>query len=184
MNSESDAAVMTVARLMALSARTAPKARGRDSLVIRVVPGADLPALAEAMRSFGEEHGIGFFLRDASNVAESDACVLIGSRLSDAVGIDCGGCGYTACAEMLKAQGEAPQRNTPFTGPNCAVRMADLGIAVGSAVKTAAIHNIDNRVMYSVGVGALMLGWMEDCGVAYGIPLRASGKNIFFDRTP
>lgn len=61
--------------------------------------------------------------------------------------------------------------------------MTDLGIAVGSAVKTASIHNVDNRVMYTAGVGALSLGWMEGCGVAYGIPLRASGKNIFFDRT-
>jgi uncharacterized ferredoxin-like protein len=60
--------------------------------------------------------------------------------------------------------------------------MTDLGIALGSAVKTASIHNVDNRVMYSAGVTALSLGLLEECTVAYGIPLKASGKNIFFDR--
>jgi uncharacterized ferredoxin-like protein len=80
---------------------------------------------------------------------------------------------------MLMAE---PPEKTFFAGPNCAVRMADLGIALGSAVKTASIHNVDNRIMYSVGVTALALGMLGDCTVAYGIPLRASGKNIYFDR--
>jgi uncharacterized ferredoxin-like protein len=61
--------------------------------------------------------------------------------------------------------------------------MADLGIAIGSAVKTAQVHNADNRVMYSVGVAARSLGILpEECSVAYAIPLSATGKNIFFDR--
>jgi len=176
-------AVEMVARLMALSARTAPKARGIDVIKTMIVTGEEKTALAEAMREYGEKHDAGFFIRDAGNVAASDACLLIGLMLADAVGLDCGGCGYATCAEMLDAQRELNPPDTPFSGPNCVVRMADLGIAVGSAAKTASIHNVDNRVMYSAGVGALSLGWLEGCGVAYGIPLRASGKDIFFDRT-
>ncbi|MCE5337482.1 MAG: DUF2148 domain-containing protein [Methanomicrobiaceae archaeon] len=179
---ESDA-VETVARLMALSARTAPKARGIDVIKTMIVVGDERSVLAQAMREYGERHNAGFFIRDAGNVAASDACLLIGSLLADAVGLDCGACGYATCAEMLDAQRERGMQPTPFGGPNCVVRMADLGIAVGSAVKTASIHNVDNRVMYTAGVGALALGWLEGCGVAYGIPLRASGKDIFFDRT-
>jgi len=177
---ESDAVEM-VARLMALSARTAPKARGIDVIRTLIVTGDERRVLARAMREYGERHNAGLFIRDAGNVEASDACLIIGSLLADAVGLDCGGCGYATCAEMLKAQGNL--RSTPFCGPNCVVRMADVGIAVGSAVKTASIHNVDNRVMYTVGVGALSLGWLDGCGVAYGIPLRASGKDIFFDRT-
>ena len=61
--------------------------------------------------------------------------------------------------------------------------MADLGIAIGSAVKTAQIHNVDNRIMYSGGAAALDLGLFgKECTVAYAIPLSATGKNIFFDR--
>ncbi|MFY9195119.1 MAG: DUF2148 domain-containing protein [Methanoculleus sp.] len=182
MTFESDA-VETVARLMALSARTAPKARGVDAIRTIVVTGEDMAILAQAMREFGEKHNASFFVRDAGNIEASDACIVIGSLLADTVGLDCGGCGYSTCAEMLRAQGTRLPQATAFDGPNCAIRMTDLGIAVGSAVKTASIHNVDNRVMYTAGVGALSLGWMEGCGVAYGIPLRASGKNIFFDRT-
>jgi uncharacterized ferredoxin-like protein len=181
MTLESDAVEM-VARLMALSARTAPKALGTDAIKTLLVTGEDRTVLARAMRAIGEQHNAPFFIRDAGNVRKSDLCLIIGSLLPDAVGLDCGGCGYPTCAEMLNAQSKRPRKATPFQGPNCAVRMTDLGIAIGSAVKTASIHNVDNRVMYSVGVGALSLGWLDGCGVAYGIPLRASGKDIFFDR--
>jgi len=61
--------------------------------------------------------------------------------------------------------------------------MADLGIALGSAVKTASLNNVDNRIMFTAGTSALSLGWMAGCNVAYGIPLSASGKNVYFDRT-
>jgi uncharacterized ferredoxin-like protein len=38
--------------------------------------------------------------------------------------------------------------------------------------------------MYSAGVGALQLRLLDKKDtVAYGIPLSATGKNIFFDRT-
>lgn len=176
-------AVITVARLMALSARTAPKGKGVDAITIAVVTGDELRELAGSMNAFGEENDLAFFIRDAKNVRESDACVLIGSNVGSVVGINCGGCGFVTCAAMQEAQKETLKRDTPFKGYNCVVRMADLGIAVGSAAKTASIHNVDNRIMYTAGVGAIRLGWMPGCGVAYGIPLKASGKNIFFDRT-
>jgi uncharacterized ferredoxin-like protein len=173
-------AVETVAGLMALSARTAPKGKGQDALVIRVLSGEEVKALARGMDALGTDRNIRFFLRDAGNLAESDACLLIGTRREPTAGLDCGACGFASCAEMLA---EDPGKNlTLFAGPNCAVRMADLGIALGSAVKTASLHNVDNRVMYSAGVTALALGLLEGCTVAYGIPLSASGKNIFFDR--
>jgi len=173
-------AVETVAGLMALSARTAPKGKGQDALVIRVLVGDELRELARGMDALGTDRGIKFFLRDGRNVADSDACLLIGSQREPTAGLDCGACGYPTCAEMLM---EDPAKlKTLYTGPNCAVRMADLGIAVGSAVKTASVHNVDNRVMFSAGATALALGLLEGCTVAYGIPLKASGKNIYFDR--
>ena len=178
-------AVETVAGLMALSARTAPKGKGQDALVTRVLAGEELAALARGMDALGTDRGIRFFIRDAGNVRNSDACLLVGARREPTAGLDCGACGFPTCAEMLMAETTGNlkgMQRTFFTGPNCAVRMADLGIALGSAVKTASIHNVDNRVMYSAGVTALALGLLEGCTVAYGIPLKASGKNIYFDR--
>jgi uncharacterized ferredoxin-like protein len=82
---------------------------------------------------------------------------------------------------MTEAVKKTRRKGTAYTGPNCVLKISDLGIAVGSAVKTASIHNVDNRIMFSAGVVALKLGRLKGCSVAYGIPLKASGKSIFFD---
>ena len=182
MTPESEALVH-VSELMALAARTAPKGKGIDTIHIRIVRDNDKKRLAAAMKKYGEDHGIGFFLRDAKNVGDSGCVVVIGCDGRTTAGIDCGGCGYPSCAAMLAAAKGSKKKKTAFSGPNCAIRMADLGIAVGSAAKTASVHNADSRVMYSAGVGALTLKVpAASCTVAYGIPLSATGKNIFFDR--
>ncbi len=176
-------AVEIVAELMALSARTAPKGKGQDSIVIKVVTGEEVQKLAAEMRRLGEASGMKILLRDAGNMEKSDACVVIGCKSADIVGINCGACGFSSCKDMLAAQETSASKGTPFRGPNCAIKMADLGIALGSAAKTASLHNVDNRIMFTAGVGAISLGWMEGCGVAYGLPLKASGKSIYFDRS-
>jgi uncharacterized ferredoxin-like protein len=51
-------AVEMVAELMALSARTAPKGRGQDSIVIKVVAGEELAELSRELRRLGEAQGI------------------------------------------------------------------------------------------------------------------------------
>ena len=177
-------AVEMVAELMALSARTAPKGRGLDSIVIKVIANEELQKLARELRRLGEARGIKFYLRDAGNLEKSDACVLISCKALDHAGLDCGGCGFATCRDMLDAQKQFLEKEMekPFRGPNCVIKMADLGIALGSAAKTASLHNVDNRVMFSAGVAALSLGWLEGCHVAYGLPLKASGKSIYFDR--
>lgn len=182
MTTEQDA-VLTVAGLMALAARTAPKGKGVDTLEIRVLNRTETKKLAARLKKLGGEKNIGFFIRDAGNLAASDACLLIGCKGDIAAGISCGGCGYATCAEFDKARAKKTRHYTPYAGPNCIIRMADIGIAVGSAVKTAQIHNVDNRVMYSGGVAARDLGLVSNgCSVVYAIPLSATGKNIFFDR--
>jgi uncharacterized ferredoxin-like protein len=56
-----------------------------------------------------------------------------------------------------------------------------MGIALGSAVKTASMLNVDNRIMYRIGTVARETK-VVDWDFVMGIPLAASGKNIFFDR--
>ncbi|MDD1701898.1 MAG: DUF2148 domain-containing protein [Methanoregula sp.] len=180
-------AVATVAGLMALAARTAPKAKGQDEILLQLLTDAQRKKLVKAMIAFGERNNLGFFLRDAKNISACDACLVIGIRGAVAVGLNCGACGYATCAAFAKAAQAAQKkktRTTSYAGPNCAVRMADIGIALGSAVKTAQIHNADNRIMYSAGSAAMNLGFLgKDCTVAYAIPLSVTGKNIFFDRS-
>jgi uncharacterized ferredoxin-like protein len=68
-----------------------------------------------------------------------------------------------------------------FRGPQCAYRLLDMGIALGSAVKTASLLNVDNRIMYRTGAVAREMG-LIDADVVVGIPLSATGKSIYFDR--
>ena len=60
-------------------------------------------------------------------------------------------------------------------GPQCAIRLLDLGIALGSAVKTAGLLNVDNRIMYRAGVVARRLGRI-DADVVMGIPLSVTAR--------
>jgi len=180
MTVESDA-VKSVAGLMALSARTAPKAVGMDSIKIEVLTGKDQDKLANQMIKMGKELKIDFFRINGEQVKVSDATLLIGVEGQKMLGANCGGCGYTTCADMAKAVKAGKSKKALYPGPNCVLKISDLGIAVGSAVKTAGIHNVDNRVMFSAGVVAMQMGRLMGCSVAYGIPLKASGKNIFWD---
>ncbi len=180
MSAETEA-VKTVAGLMALAARTAPKAVGLDSIVIEVVTGKDQEKIVEKMIQMAKENGMDFFRTNGEQVRESDALVLIGVAGQKALGLNCGGCGHATCAEMTKAIAVAKVHKTDYAGPNCVFKVTDLGIAVGSAAKTASIHNADNRIMYSAGVAAMKLGIIKGCSMVYGIPLKASGKSIFFD---
>ena len=43
---------------------------------------------------------------------------------------------------------------------------------------------VDTRVMFSAGLAAQRLNWLEGCTQVYAIPVSASSKNPFFDRKP
>lgn len=165
-----------VAELMELSATTAPKAAGKNYVVTKVVSGDDLARLADEMTLYGQEKGKANFDRDGRGVAAAGALLLIGLKNAAPLGLNCGACGHERCADL-----PAPTDGPEFAGPICAWRLMDIGIAAGSAVKTASIHNVDNRIMYRVGVLARKLG-MIDAEVVMGVPLSATGKSIYFDR--
>ena len=168
--------VRLVGELMAVSARTAPKAVGQDYIEIRLADESERIAIGTDMVSVGKERDISGFERDGQNVLDSDAVLLVGLMPHKGIGLDCGACGYSGCEEFNTQSHEGD-----FEGPSCAIRLLDLGIALGSAAKTAAEHNVDNRIMYRIGVSAKRLGMMES-QLIHGIPLSAKGKNIFFDR--
>jgi uncharacterized ferredoxin-like protein len=172
--------VIEVAKLMLVSARTAPKTAGIDDIESAIITGKEKERVAEEMERIAQERGIRGFIRDASNVRESDALVLIGVKGTRSSGQDCGSCGYDGCPTFDAV--EKRKEGKDFMGPSCMFKSLDLGIALGSAVKTASLLNVDNRIMYRVGTAALRLGMMKDSTIVMGIPLSAKGKNIYFDR--
>ncbi len=168
-------ALKTAADLMALAARTAPKSRGEDFILMKLLVGTEIKDLADAMEKFGEKTGKGNFDRDAKNIRNSPVVLLIGIKNATPLGINCGACGFDTCAELKTRSG--PE----FVGPHCAFRLLDMGIALGSAVKTASILNVDNRIMYRVGTVVRDMGLL-DWDYIMGIPMSATGKSIYFDR--
>jgi uncharacterized ferredoxin-like protein len=165
-----------IAELMAIAARTAPKARGQDFVEVSVVVGEDLQRLIEGMKAWETAATRPVFVRNATSLEAADAVVLISIKNSKPCGLNCGACGFESCASVPDPV------DRDYRGPSCAMRLLDMGIAIGSAVKTASILNADSRIMYSADVAARKLG-LTDGDVVMGIPLAATGKSVFFDRS-
>ncbi len=170
-NDIEDKALVDVARFMCVAARTAPKAKGVDNIVTKIVEGANLQKLASKMKYFAEKENKPGFARDADGILKCPCVVLIGTKIAPIGLTFCSFCGWPDCATMSKKGGV------------CSYNSLDLGIAVGSAVSVASNFRVDNRIMYSVGLTAVKMGLLPDTvKIAIGIPLSATGKNIFFDR--
>ena len=162
--------VLQAVRQMMMAARTAPKGKGIDIIEVAMVTDEDINRLSEKMVSISEETGLKFFLRDAENILQAEALLIIGTR-QQVQGLNCGHCGFPTCERK------------PLAVP-CALNTVDVGIAVGSACATAADLRLDTRVMFSAGLAAQQLGMLGDCSCVMAIPVSASSKNPFFDRKP
>lgn len=169
-------AALEVASLMCAAARTAPKTRGLDNIVTLVLTGDEITKLSDKMKEIGlREFGKpeGHFARDAMNVLQAQAVVLIGVRRTHYGLPYCSLCGFPNCGACKKANA------------NCAFAPMDLGIALSSAVAAAADLRADSRIMFSVGKAAEEMHYAEGEDVIWqGVPISITGKNPFFDRKP
>ena len=183
--------VRQVAKLMAASAITAPKSGGQlflqgKHLFIEtvIVDDADtLHQLAGWLRARGNERREAIWFRDADVAEAVDAALFVGLADWYPPNYDCGACGYATCTEFLHAT--KPLRDDShdleFAGPTCNLRDIDLGIAVGSAAKTAAIHSIDCRCQTRIAVAARKLGIIH-ADIAVALSLSLTHKAVGFDR--
>ena len=169
--------VEMVAQLMAISATTAPKSKGENFVHTKLLKGEIIKELGDAMLAFGERTKKKDFDRDSKNVAQSEAVLLIGIKKATVLGLDCAACGFSDCKTLQKQKKVSGE----FAGPTCAFRLLDMGIALGSAVKMASMLNVDNRIMYRIGVVAREMA-IVDWDYVMGIPLSVTGKSIYFDR--
>ncbi len=162
--------VINAAKQMMTAARTAPKGKGVDLIEIAIIDGNDINILSEKMLELQKENGFKFFLRDADNILNAECIMLIGTREKEQ-GLNCGHCGFLTCASRPE-------------GVPCTLNSIDVGIALGSACATASDLRLDTRIMFSAGLAAQRLNWLEGCKMIMAIPISASSKNPFFDRKP
>lgn len=157
--------VLQIAQQMMIAARTAPKAKGVDIIEVAMVTESNIRILSDTMKQMYEENGFKFFLRDADNILEAECVVLIGTH-DHPHGMNCGHCGFATCGERED-------------GVPCAINSVDVGIAIGSACSVAADNRVDTRVMFSAGLAAQRLDWLDGCTQVYAIPVSASSKILF-----
>jgi uncharacterized ferredoxin-like protein len=186
------AAVRQVATLMAAAAITAPKSGGQLFLAgkpafletVIIDDPATRAELAGWLRARGRERREAIWFRDAEVAEAVDAVLFIGLAPNWYLpNYDCGACGYATCAEFLHASKELRNESDEleFTGPTCNLRDIDLGIAVGSAARTASQHAIDCRCQTRVAVAARKLGHIT-AEIAVALSLSVTHKAIGFDR--
>lgn len=185
-------AVRQVAALMAAAAITAPKSGGQLFLAgkanfmetVVVEDRETKTQLASWLRARGKERRETIWFRDAEVTEAVDAILFVGLAPNwYPPNYDCGACGYATCAEFLNATRPLRKQSAEleFAGPTCNLRDIDLGIAVGSAAKIAALHSIDCRCQTRVVIAARKLGIITaDIGVA--LSLSVTHKAIGFDR--
>ncbi len=165
--------LIAVAKKMTIAARTAPKARGTDNLIIRICEKGDIENISKQLvkdyKQSGEKES--FLLRDSENILNASCLVLIATKIQ-VLGLNCGYCGYDTCKDKISTGENIP----------CFFNSEDLGLAVGSACSVAADNRVDNRVMFSAGRAATRLGLVENCVQCLAICLSVSAKNPFFDR--
>jgi uncharacterized ferredoxin-like protein len=176
---------------MAAAAITAPKSGGQlflagKHLFIETVIVDDretLTQLAAWMRARGKERREAIWFRDAEAAEAIDAVLSVGLARWYPPNYDCGACGYATCAEFMHATKELRRDSDglEFVGPQCNLRDIDLGIAVGSAAKTAAIHSIDARCQTRIAVAARKPAVITS-DVAVALSLSLNHKAIGFDR--
>lgn len=174
-----DEALKSAISLMAASAKTAPKSKGKDSLEIKYFKGSELKKAVDFMSTdkylkstIGKKE---FFIdSDIDVLKESEGVLAIGARAKTPLMMNCGKCGFKNCIEFTKAVSKKKD-------VNCIFKILDLGFAVSSACKTASDLNIDNRVMYTIGESLRQL-YMKELDIVLAIALSLKGNNIFFDR--
>jgi uncharacterized ferredoxin-like protein len=182
--------IRNVALLCAAAAVTAPKsggqlfARGKPLFIeTAFIDDQDtLKHLADWLRRRGTERRQEIWFRDAAVAERIDGVLFIGLQDWYPPIYDCGACGYATCAEFIEETRSLRSNSEKFefAGPHCNLRDIDLGIAVGSAVKTASINNIDTRCQTRIAVAARKLGLIK-ADVAVALSMSVSHKNPGFD---
>jgi uncharacterized ferredoxin-like protein len=193
--------INTAIDLISISIRTAPKSGGQDDIVYLSVGNKQKDIIAEEMENIGKEKASAnknkviseaiktSWASDAKTVKDSQGLILIGVRGKKPFGANCGNCGFNTCSEF--SAHNLKNKNKAISGPFCIFKIWDLGIATDSAAKTASMLNVDNRIMYRIGVAVLRIKLLDKkpgkniasiVSPVLGLPLSISGKNIFFDR--
>ncbi len=143
-----------ISDLIAVSASIAPKSGGESFINIYLLDDAEREILAEEMFQLSDTLNEELYSKYGKIIEEeAQAVLLVGLKGHPPLGIDCQACGFKDCQEF-----ESEGTEDIFEGPNCAYRLLDMGMALGSALKTAGAHGVKTSLMIKAGLAAKNIG--------------------------
>lgn len=183
-------AVREAAKIISISIRTAPKSAGIDDIEYKILSDSEktkvvretkrISGILEKNKPDNVRRAIELdWHSDADAIDKSDCLILIAVKGRKALGFNCSGCGFDNCREFSRAKSP---KTIFMAGPFCIFQLLNLGISLSSAAKAASGLNIDNRIMYRAGLAGYRAGFLKGYNPIAGLPLSATGKNIYFDR--
>ena len=180
--------VVEVAKLCALAALKAPKLTGTEIKTKIIMGEEDVRPIVDVMEILGAVSA--FVQGDAQTIKQNlDAgtpptLLLVGvnAAKSPVSWEDCGACGFGECGEFNRHATKNFGAGTLFAGPSCMARVIDHGIAMSWAAAAAWHHHVDNRLQASTGVGAFLLGYMQDVSLVVSLTMGPPGFSIYYDR--
>lgn len=109
--------------------------------------------------------------------------LILGANLSKAdLGWNCGACGFSTCGEFAKYFKEHGGFGRLGTGPSCAWKMVDYGIACDYACAAAWELNIENRIQATFGLVAELLGYIDNVTATLALPIGPPKEFWWYNR--
>ena len=181
---------LNIAKLCLQAAYKAPQMTGKRNINSAIITGKDILPVIEVMEVFASFMSPMAIDAMSYRLAyEEDRCPTIiafgtNARHSD-LNYNCGACGFESCAKFnsYTAKNE-PSPGVAYEGPSCIWKLMEFGMAVDWASAAASQNNVTNRVQLSVGLAARMLGYVENCSIALGLPVGPADEDLYWYNRP
>ncbi len=122
-------------------------------------------------------------LKVAIEEGYSPVLVAMGANYSKAdLGWDCGACGFPTCKEFLKYHKKEAGMGNTTSGPTCAWKVFDHGIAVDYACASAHELNVENRILGTLGSMAMHLGYLDNVDAVWALAMGPQKEMWWYNR--
>jgi len=122
-------------------------------------------------------------IRVAIDEGRAPVILLLGANLAKAdLGWDCGACGFATCGELAQHFKKHSGMGRIVSGPSCAWKAMDWGIACDYACAAAWELNLENRIESTFGLLAHALGYLDDVTAVMALPLGPVRELWYYNR--
>ncbi|MBI5015570.1 MAG: hypothetical protein HZB55_08755 [Deltaproteobacteria bacterium] len=122
-------------------------------------------------------------LKVARDEGYSPVVVALGADYTKAdLGWDCGACGFSTSRDYLKYSGENKGMGALCAGPSCAWKALDHGIAVDYACAAAHELNVENRILSTIGLVTMLLGYLDGVSATWALALGPQVETWWYSR--